>query len=176
MTEIEEIIQEEKERLSKYPTAKFWIQYIDMIRVMKIIIKAERTGAWQLHLYAVKEMLPFFAAAGYNFYLKSGYTYLQQMQTVEEDHSDTYLKFCEGYHVVRRSNSYWAGLPTDLIIEQTLMRSVKITGGMTRGKGMFEIQRAQWLFSMPACSSIDNAMQDFENFQYCTSDQQKESS
>ena len=28
-------------------------------------------------------------------------------------------------HVVRRSNRYWLGLPTDLIIEQVLMRNVK---------------------------------------------------
>lgn len=104
LTEIEQIIKEERERLSKYPTAKLWIQYMDMIHIMKIFIKAERTGNWQMHLYAVKEMLPFFAATGHNLYLKSAYTYLQQMQTLEGDHPDIYLKFCEGYHVVRRSS------------------------------------------------------------------------
>ena len=39
----------------------------------------------------------------------------------------------EGYHVVRRSDAYWAGLSTDLVIEQELMRSVKTTGGLTHG-------------------------------------------
>lgn len=53
-TEIEHIIKEEKERLSKYPTAKLWIQYMDMIHIMKIFIKTDRTGNWQMHLYAVK--------------------------------------------------------------------------------------------------------------------------
>lgn len=68
----------------------------------------------QMHLFAVKEMLPYFAATGHNIYIMSAYTYLQQMQTLEVNHTDIYLKFCEGYHVVRRSSKYWEGLPTDL--------------------------------------------------------------
>jgi hypothetical protein len=48
------------------------------------------------------------------------------------------------------------------------MRSVKTTGGMTRGKGMSEQQRAQWVLSMPACSSINLAMQKVENLHYET--------
>ena len=40
---------------------------------------------------------------------------------------------------------YWAGLSTDLVIEQVLMRSIKSTGGLTRGRGMAEIQRLLWL-------------------------------
>ena len=51
----------------------------------------------------------------------------------------------------------------DLIIEQTLMKSVKTTEEMTTGNGMSEIQRVQWLLSMPACSNINNAMQEFAN-------------
>ena len=56
------------------------------------------------------------------------------------------------------------------------MKSVKTTEEMTRGNGMSELQRVQWLLSMPACSNINNAMQEFENLQYCSSDQHKESS
>ena len=51
----------------------------------------------------------------------------------------------------------------DLIIEQTLMKSVKTTEEMTTGNGMSEIQRVQWLLSMPACSNINNVMQEFAN-------------
>ena len=42
----------------------------------------------------------------------------------------------QGYHVVLRSDAFWAGLSTDLVIEQELMRSVKSVGGLTRGRGM----------------------------------------
>ena len=49
--------------------------------------------------------------------------------------------FQAGYHVVRRSDRYWGALSTDLVIEQVLMRSVKRQGGLTRGRGMNDIQR-----------------------------------
>ena len=34
---------------------------------------------------------------------------------------------------------------------QVLMRSVKIHGGLTRGRGMTEIQRLVWVLSMCGC-------------------------
>ena len=75
---------------------------------------------------------------------------------------------------MRRSNRYWAGLSTDLIIEQVLMRSVKTHGGLTRGKGFTETQRLVWVLSMPACANINNAMQSFTGVSYETSDQHKD--
>ena len=56
---------------------------------------------------------------------------------------------------------FWAGLSTDLEIEQVLMRSKKSVGGMTRRRGMSESQRAQWLLYMKACAERNNAMQEF---------------
>ena len=60
-----------------------------------------------------------------------------------------YTTFLDGNHIVRRSDRFWGGLSTDLIIKQVLMRSVKSVGGMS------EAQRAQWLLSMPACAEIN---------------------
>ena len=48
------------------------------------------------------------------------------------------------------------------------------TGGLTRGSGIAESQRTQWLFSMPACSSINGAMQALTDLDYETSDQHKD--
>ena len=73
-------------------------------------------------------MLPNFAAAGHNLYTKSAYLYLQTILSLEDDHPDVFRSYQNGHHVIRRSDKYWAGLSTDLIIEQVLMRSVKICG------------------------------------------------
>ena len=120
-------------------------------------------------------MLPYFAAAGHHHYLKSGYMYLQQMCNLNATHPDVYKAFSSGNHVVRRSDIYWAGLSTDLVIEQVLMRSVKSTGGLTRGRGMSESQRAHWLLSMPVCSDFNNAVQEFTDKAFESSDQHKDS-
>lgn len=111
--EIEHIIKEEKKRL-KFTTSKLWINDKCNEYTCTCIYQDRENWQRQMHLFAVKEMLPYFAATGHNIYIMSAYTYLQQMQTLEVNHTDIYLKFCEGYHVVRRSSKYWEGLPTDL--------------------------------------------------------------
>jgi hypothetical protein len=65
---------------------------MDMINIMKMFIKAERTGDWQLYLYSLEKMLPFFAASGHNLYLKSVYCHLQQMGTFL--HRQVYARTC----------------------------------------------------------------------------------
>ena len=65
------------------------------------------------------------------------------------------LSFLKGY-----SNSYWAGIFSDLCIEQVLMGSIKSVGGLTRGRGS---TRLVWLLSIPVCGEVHNAMQDVTN-------------
>ena len=106
-----------------------------MLGVVQELIEADCTGLWQMHLHAVSDCLPIFAATGHPNYLKSAYLYLQKMSALEIEHPDMFRKFMQGYHVIRRSDKFWAGLSCDLVIEQTLMRSLKSTAlGLTRGK------------------------------------------
>ena len=134
---------------------------MDMLDTFRKFIKAERTGNWKLHLQALQDMLPYMAASGHNLYTKSVYLYLQDMTALQESHPEVYAYCLKGYHVIQRSDCFWAGLSLDPAIEQILMRSVKTTGGLTRERGMSEIQRLVWLFSRPACLEINNTMQEF---------------
>ena len=171
---ITEKLKQKKESLQESRTAKLWVEYMKMVDILRTFIKAERTGDWKLHLQAVYDMLPYFAASGHNLYTKSAYLYLQMMQDLENTHPDVHQKFMEGYHVIRRSDRYWAGLSSDLIIEQVLMRSVKTSGGLTRGRGVGEIQHLVWLLSMPARAEMHNAMLDLTGVQHTPSEQHKE--
>ncbi|CAH3149612.1 unnamed protein product, partial [Porites lobata] len=163
-----------KKELANHPTARLWLQYMDMVALLRQFIEAERTGNWELHLQSLRDMLPFYAAAGHNLYAKSVYIYLQQMLELNSKHADVLELFKKGFHVIRRSDRFWAGLSSDLVIEQVLMRSVKSSGGLTHGRGMAESQRTQWLLSMPACASISSAMQEFTSRCYASSGQHKE--
>ena len=51
------------------------------------------------------------------------------------------------------------------------MRGAKTTGGLTRGRGITEFQRAKWMLSMPACAEMSRAMQDVTATQRSTSEQ-----
>ena len=76
--------------------------------------------------------------------------------------------------VVRRSDRFWAGLSSDLIIEKVLMRSMKVSGGLTRGRGMTEQQRLIWLLSMPACAEVNKSMQELTGVSYNTGERNKD--
>ena len=78
---------------------------------------------------------------------------------LELDHTEVYRHFKAGHHVLRRTDRFWGCLSTDLTIEQILMRSIKSSGGLTRGRGIGEAQRAQWILSMPACVDYNSDMQ-----------------
>ena len=96
------------------------------------------------------------------------------MMALKDTHPKVYQDYQEGHHVFQRSDRYWAGLSQDLVIEQVLMRSLKTSGGLTRGTGFGERQRLVWLLSMPACAEISSAMQTLSGVTFTTSEQHKE--
>lgn len=157
-------------------TASLWIQYMRMIDILCSFIKADRTADWNFHLEATSNMLPYFAASGHNFYAKSAYLYLQTMLALQKTNPEVHKKFLKGFHVVRRSDRHWAGHPTDLLIEQVLMRSVKSSGGLTSGRPLTEMQRLVWLLSWPICSLVNASMQNLIGVAYVTIDQHVDSS
>ena len=124
-------IQAFKDSFGQNRTAKLWIEYMNMIDLLRQFITAERSGHWLLHLKSLQQMLPYLAASGHNLYVKSAHVYLQDMLELEQTHPNLDAAFKSGLHVVRRSDRFWCGLSTDLVIEQALMRSIKSIGGLT---------------------------------------------
>ena len=98
-------MEQEKQKCQQSHTSCLWLQYMKMVDILKSFLAAERTGNWHLHLDALRNMLPYFAAAGHNLYARTSYLYLQQMASLPVDHPDTYTAFMNGLHVVRRSDS-----------------------------------------------------------------------
>ena len=66
------------------------------------------------------------------------------MKYLEKQNPKVFHEVLNGFHVIRRTNQYWAGLGPDLVIEQTLMRSLKSTGGLIHGSVMTEHQNICW--------------------------------
>ena len=157
---LEEAFESLKSQLQvKSRTAKLWLNYLSYIQILKDFIRAERTGNWSLHLLSVSKMLNLFAATGHINYAKCSRLYLQNMINLHSEYPWVHKKFMEeGFHTVRRSSRFWAGLWTDLTIEQVLMRSMKTRGGLTRGRGVTESARVLWINTAHRCSSIHESM------------------
>ena len=69
------------------------------------------------------------------------------MNALPHTHPTLYGHFANGRHsirTIRRSDRLCAGLSCDLVIEQTLMKSVKSRGGLSHGRGMHETVRQIW--------------------------------
>ena len=153
-------------------TSKLWINYLRYTDISKRFIRAERTGNWSLHLQCISEMLNLFAATGHHFYAKCARLYLQQMSELEYNFPWVYEQFAnKGYHTIRRTDRYWAGLWSDLIIEQVMMRSLKSRGGLSGGRGTTESVRLTWVHSMHRCASVHNAMATLTGNHHKTSEQ-----
>ena len=121
LSRIDEELEKRKTELSaRSKTSQLWLNYQNMVKVARSLMKADRTGSWLMHLRAVSDCLPIFAAAGHYNYLKSAYFYVQEMGQLHIKHPDLFRKFEKGFHVIRRSNQLWAGLSSDLVIETTL--------------------------------------------------------
>lgn len=158
----------------KSRTAKLWLQFMEMISILKSHIRSERTGDWQLQLDAIRGMIPYNAAAAHNSYTKCLFIFLQEMEKLKRTHPVLYDRFTDGHFMIRRSDRFWAGLPCDLTIEQVLMKNIKSQIGLTRGRGIGENQRLVWINSMPECVNIKNAMQELTGLHYQTSEQHKD--
>lgn len=140
-------------------TAKLWIQYIKHIQILQDFIRAERTSNWNGHLAALSKMLNIFAAAGHRHYAKSARLYLQMMYDLPQSHPWLHEQLCNnGMHAVRRTDRFWGGLWSDLVIEQVLMASVKSPGGLTHGRGMSDSVRLVWVKSMHRCAAVCDAL------------------
>ena len=58
----EAVYNKKTELRGRSKTRQLWLCYQSMVRVLRSLIKADRTGSWQMHLRAVSDCLPIFAA------------------------------------------------------------------------------------------------------------------
>lgn len=170
-------ILEKQLKLSKESgrTQKLWIQFIEMVELVRMFIKAERSGDFFLHLHCVHQMLPIFHASGHFNYAKSAHVYLQDSLELLNSMSPENDLFVNcGYFTIRRTDKFWSGVWSDMTIEQVLMRSFKSIGGLTGGRGITATTIATWINSMPACTRVCEAIEEFAGVRSVSSEQHVE--
>ena len=55
---------------------------MEQMLLLKMVLYAERTGDWKLHLHCITRMSLYFHADGHLAYAKSARIYLQQMKSL----------------------------------------------------------------------------------------------
>ena len=83
-------------------TIHLGLNYQYMLEVARTLVKADRTGSWDMHLGAISKCLPIFDAAGHFYYLKSAYVYVQDMSKLETTNPAVVRQLRNGLHIVCR--------------------------------------------------------------------------
>ena len=109
-----EYLEKAMEYLAKMSMiAKHWINNLirpDFLRML--FVRAEREGEFLLHLYACRQMIPYFFAAGHVNYARYGLCYLLSMSRFPTTILDQLLK---GEHVLRHKEGIWNSIWSDMI-------------------------------------------------------------
>jgi len=74
LIQLETVTEKKSELAQTSKTSQLWLNYQRMVGMARMLIKADRTGSWLMHLQAVSNCLTVFAAAGHFNYLRSAIT------------------------------------------------------------------------------------------------------
>ena len=143
-------------------TPALWVQYHQMVDVIKVFIRTERLADHNGHLSCIAtKMLNIFAAAGHHQY-KGARLYCQLMK--ELGTLPTYKNTLEHFtahrnHVVRYSSHERSGTWCDICIEQTLMKAAKSQGGLNRGRMRNSLSGHEcWVLTLSPFSDVNQQM------------------
>ena len=131
---LKDIMKEKHKDLSKSSrTSALCWSYVRYVSIIQDFIRAERTNDWNLYLQFIAEL--------------------------EKNQPEVYNEFLKGSHTVRRALKSWAGIWTDLSIEQILMKSLKGRAGVVT-KGISETENVMhvWTKTMHRCAEITETM------------------
>ena len=84
----------------KDSTVQFWLQYMDMVSVLLMFVRAQRDGVWDLHIFAFRRMLPYFFRYDHTHYARWGAIYLKEMNHLPPE---VLQEFQNGNFVVKES-------------------------------------------------------------------------
>ena len=71
--------------------------FLYLVQLLKWIIRDDRDGDWQLHLYNVQKLLPLFHVFDRVNYARWASLYLKDMRNIENEHPTIYCHFVDGH-------------------------------------------------------------------------------
>ncbi|GBP43082.1 hypothetical protein EVAR_96344_1 [Eumeta japonica] len=75
----------------------------------------------------------------------------------------TFENFKNGFFTVKRTEKFKSGTWTDMVIEQSLMKSMKTEGGVSRCRSTQDSVLCKWVYAMYATNTICEEMEKFCN-------------
>ena len=109
--------------------ARFYCIYTKLFESILLFIRATREQSWELHLYSLHKLSPYFFAFDMTNYARMTPVYLSQMFYLKESHQRTRDTMFSGCFCVSKSEVPFTSIGADHGIEQE-NRALKVLGGI----------------------------------------------
>ena len=124
--EFQNILRDEEEN----PVSAYWVTFFDMTQVLLDYVKCIRVSNWKLHLTAYERMLPWFHAYDRQNYSRHFSYHRYRQKSIKDSHPSIYEAFIQGNISKKRTVGKFNMLPPDQLIEQTINKQQKGSGGI----------------------------------------------
>ena len=119
-----------QECTEKSELCRYFQNFVEIVKIVLMLISADRNGNWLLHVSAMDSAMPIFREFDAFNYLRYGSWYLERIKVLEVEYPSVYEQFMKGSFVIRdRENSYFSSVAADLKLEQTINRFSQGPGG-----------------------------------------------
>ncbi|KAL8625537.1 hypothetical protein ACOMHN_014626 [Nucella lapillus] len=112
----------------------FWMSYVDMVEdILLGLLRASREGNWDLHLHAIRSMIPWCFSYDKLNYARFLPVYYAEMTNLATDHPEIYEEFQKGnFSVQLATGNPFARIPVDQTTEVTVNKDTQTVGGTAR--------------------------------------------
>ena len=121
-------------RNAKGNLPSFWMSYIDMVGdILLGLLRASREGNWQLHLCAIRRLIPWCFAYDRLNYARYLHAYFAEMTNLQTDHPQVYEHFANGgFSVQLAADNPFDCIPVDQTTEVNVNKDTQTVGGTTK--------------------------------------------
>ena len=166
---LEDFVSFKSSQSRKSETFAYWDHFVEMVYLLRDLIRADREGNWRLHLHTLKSLMSLFAVCDRTNYLRWASLYLEDMMLIETAAPDVHQKFMQGEFVVKRTPGLFKAIGPDLCLEQTINRSQKSSGGII-GRSKQKEYVTQWELIYHEMLAVSNMYRELSGVQLCHSE------
>ena len=82
----------------------FWNHFLEIVNIIRILVRADREGDFPLHMKAIQDLCPVFLGCGSLNYQRYATFYFEQLKDLKNKMPELLLSFMKGIFVVKRTD------------------------------------------------------------------------
>ena len=101
-------------------TAQYWIGYIILMNLYRLLVRSIREGDLPLYTFCLSQIRDLFFTFNQPNNARWTVRYHDNLLKLKESHPEVYKSFSKGFFGIKRTNKKFSRVPVDLTLEQTI--------------------------------------------------------